>query len=300
MSRLDPTNPDVFSKAKMTDSDVLGLSRNWDFVASETPWWRKCEVIKRIMFDTKRSPGREEIVPVKAKSDWSIYFIYAPTGVLTKAHLFSLGRLKDSGIALCVIIATKERSNVPGELLAYADALYWKALDGFDFSAYRLGMHVISQKSENANIFVMNDSVLGPFVDIKSLMAGAKWDLTGFTASSELENHIQSYAFVLKHVNRQKMRGLNSVLFPVVSLNNMRHVVRIQETRFARVASRQMSVGAHWFGNVETSGNPSLYKSKELVSAGFPFLKKSLFGINAHLMPQEELLQILSSQGHPY
>lgn len=284
-----------------TDStlSVEGLERDWNFVASNVPWWRTCEVIKRLIFDTKLQPAFETIIAVTEKNDWAVYFIYAPKGVLTKAHLFSLSQLKDSGIPLCVIIATVDKSTIPKELSAFADALYWKALGGFDFSAYRLALHEISHRSEHANVFVMNDSVLGPFIDTRSLIADAQWDLTGFTASSELENHIQSYAFVMKNVSRSAMRGLNSVLFPIVGLNNMRHVVRTQETRFARVAARHMSVGSQWYGRVEVSGNPSLYKPVELIDAGFPFLKRSLFGINAHLHSKDVLHSVLLSQGHP-
>lgn len=299
MSQLDIKENDDYPKLTQTSPDIAGLTRNWNFVASKVPWWRTCEVVKRLVFDTQRLPKYEEIIPLTVKPDWAIYFIYAPTGVLTKAHLFSLSRLKDSGVSLCVIIATKDKSILPKELLAFADALYWKALNGFDFSAYRIGMQKISQKSENANIFVMNDSVLGPFSEVKSLIKAARWELTGFTASSELENHIQSYAFVMKEFTRQKMLALNPVLFPIVSLNNMRHVVRTQETRFARVASWNMSVGSDWYGKVEVSGNPSLYKPKELIQAGFPFLKRSLFGINAHLHSTEDLHEFLDSQGHP-
>jgi len=289
---------DLFNGAPIADR-VPGLSRDWDFVPGNVPWWRTCEVIKRLMFDSQLQPTHEAITPVTARPDWVIYFIFAPLGVLTKAHVFTLSRLRDSGVALCVIIATHDRSNVPDGLSAYADALYWKALNGFDFSAYRLGLREISQKSEHANVLVMNDSVLGPFAGTRSMIEKAKWDLTGFTASSELENHIQSYAFVLKDVTRAKMQALNPVLFPLLSLNNMRHVVRTQETRFARIAARHMTVGAHWYGEVQTSGNPSLYKPTELIAAGFPFLKRSLFGVNSHLHSRDELHAILANQGHP-
>jgi len=290
---------ELFNVAPAADS-MTGLSRDWDFIPDNVPWWRPCEVIKRVVFDSQLQPDYEVITAVTAKPDWVLYFIFAPSGVLTKAHVFSLSRLRDSGVALCVIIATSDRSNVPQALSAYADALYWKALNGFDFSAYRLGLREISQQSEHANVLVMNDSVLGPFTETRTMIGTAKWDLTGFTASSELENHIQSYAFVLKDFTRKKMLALTPVLFPFISLNNMRHVVRTQETRFARVAARHMSVGAHWYGRVETSGNPSLYKPIELAAAGFPFLKRSLFGVNSHLHSHDALHAILASQGHPW
>lgn len=300
MPQRDETNIAARSGESATGPGIPGLVANWEFVASKVPWWRTCEVVKRLMFDTQRTPRHEQIIGITPKPDWAVYFVYAASGALTPAHLFTLARLKESGVPVCVVIATQERSNVPKELFNYADALYWKAMNGFDFSAYRLALSEISLKSEHANIFVMNDSVLGPFVDVRLLIENAQWDLTGFTASSELENHIQSYAFVLKDFTRQKMRALHPVLFPFVSLNNMRHVVRMQETRFARVASRYMTVGSHWYGVVEESGNPSLYRPKELINSGFPFLKRSLFGINARLHPVDELQAILASHGHPH
>ena len=181
----------------------------------------------------------------------------------------------------------------------FADALYWKALSGYDFSAYSAALREISRKSPHADVLVINDSVYGPFTDVRSVLAQAPWELTGFTATSQVENHIQSYAFVLKDVTPARMRSLATVMFPWRALSNPHDVIQVQETRFARVAARSMRVGAYWFAEKEQVLDPTLFRPIELITAGFPFLKRSLTGKHQTLQDVEQIRELLFSLGHP-
>ncbi|TPG08123.1 hypothetical protein EAH84_14210 [Sphingomonas oligophenolica] len=213
---------------------------------------------------------------------------------------------------------------MPEELLAMADAIYWKALSGFDFSAYALMLRAVAERSSGADLYLQNDSVLGPFADVDELLARAPWDLSGFMGSAALENHIQSYAFLVRGVDDATVDRLASVMSTRWACNRWRDVVNLQETRFARVAAVGMSVGALWFAPRAGDGeiglatamkrklarsstkpviadvrDPTLVAGLELVSAGFPFLKKSLFGRNRALQDANALAAFLAAQAHP-
>jgi hypothetical protein len=83
------------------------------------------------------------------------------------------------------------------------------------------------------------------------------------------------------------------------AFDDYRAVVLWQETRFATVASRAMSVGALWYGDVRRCLDPTLFAALPLVEAGFPFLKRGLLGKHAGIYSEEAIRATLAAQGHP-
>jgi lipopolysaccharide biosynthesis protein len=278
---------------------IPGLMSNWDFVADPVSIWRRLRLIQVLARRGQKSPAYFELKPVRQKDVWTVYFLYAPNGRLGLSQKYSLSRLRDSGLNVFIVCASESHSQISEEVYSFADALYWKALSGYDFSAYTLALNIISRRSPHANVFVMNDSVFGPFTDIKTHIAKAPWELAGFTASSQLENHIQSYAFVLHHVSPARIRKMRSVLFPFIALSDAADVISCQEARFARVAARHMKVGAFWYAKAEEVLDPTLVKPFELLRAGFPFLKRSLLGKHAKFQDPEAIRAWLETVEHP-
>jgi hypothetical protein len=186
---------------------------------------------------------------------------------------------------------------LPRGVREMCDALYWKGLSGYDFSAYAIAISEVANRSPTADLYVMNDSVFGPLYDIEQSLTASKWDLLGFSATSAFENHVQSYAFFLRNVTSERVKVLSKVLSIHFAFDRFQDVVNCQETRFARVASSKLSVGALWY---EGSGqDPSLIYGPSLVAAGFPFLKRSLTGKNRYMHNEDELHRLLEERGHP-
>lgn len=275
------------------------MTRRWDFVATPVQRWRIRQAVETVVRRSQPRPDWQAIVPLSAQSAWTVYFLFAPDGLFTPTHRFALERLRDAGHRLMVVCAAPTPATIPQEVTAFADALYWKALSGYDFSAYSAALREISRKSPHADVLVINDSVYGPFTDVHSVLAQAPWELTGFTATSQVENHIQSYAFVLKDVTPARMRALATVMFPWRALSQPHDVIQVQETRFARVAARSMRVGAYWFAEKEEVLDPTLFRPVELIATGFPFLKRSLLGKHQTLQDVEQIQELLFSLGHP-
>jgi lipopolysaccharide biosynthesis protein len=239
------------------------------------------------------------LVPVGPRDRWVIYFAYLPDGQLTAAHRFTLNRLRDAGAGVAVVCATPDLTLVPDELRGYSDALYWKDLGGFDFSAYALALRELAVHSPGADVLVLNDSVFGPFVPAEQLWAAMRWDLTGFTASAEIENHVQSYAFFLQNWTVSKLHRLNDIFPCDTAFNNYRDTVYSRESLLASRASRFMSVGALWYADGQRAGDATVYAALPLLDAGFPFLKRSVLLRNSHLYQMGEVLDRLRDLGHP-
>lgn len=283
----------------LSGGPLAGLVNRWSFEPS--PRRRPVSLYERraALQSVELAPAHRVIKPVTAQPRWVVYFIYLPQGQLTASHCYTLGRLRALGHPLLVVCACPSEQHLPPELSALCDALYWKALSGYDFSAYKLALHAIARSSSGADVFVMNDSVYGPLADLAPFIDQAPWDLTGFTASSQIENHIQSYAFVLKGVTWWRLTSLWSVFLPVVAFSRPFDVIEYQETRFAKVAARCMTVGAYWYADTGVIEDPTLVHPLAMLDAGLPFLKKSLLGKHARFAHPQEIESALLRCGHP-
>ncbi|MFS0774389.1 hypothetical protein [Sphingomonas sp. 1P08PE] len=274
------------------------LTRDWTFAPSP-PNAVVAALRVAMLARVRRAPASLTLTPLNARPRWIVYFVYLPAGELTAAHRFTLDRLRSADASLCVICAAPSPRAVPEELRRIADALYWKDLPGFDFSAYALAVRETARLSPGADMLILNDSTFGPFASLDELWPAMRWELTGFTAFSQMQDHIQSYAFHLRQVTSATVQTLRTVLPSDFAVDHYRSAVYLQESRFAAVAARSMSVGALWHADARRCGDPSIFAALPLVRAGFPFLKRSLLSKNAHAYPRQALLDTLRDLGHP-
>jgi len=281
------------------DPGPPALQRDWTFVRSRPTLVARLSRLKSRLTGRRPPPQYRALKPVAPRPRWNAYFAYLPDARLSPGHLFTIERLRRLDGGLLVICATPGPADVPEELRSMADALYWKGLSGYDFSAYAIALRAIAAHSPGADAFVMNDSVLGPLVDPKPMLDRAPWDLTAFTASSAVENHLQSYAFLLRGVTGERIAAFGSALPERFAYDRFRDVVNLQETRFARLAARHMSVGAFFYADAASLGDPSLAAAATLLEAGLPFLKKSLLGHYAGFQDEARLRAMLAAHGHP-
>jgi len=272
------------------------LQRDWDFEPGEVEGWRRRQLVRTVLTQAIRRPASRLLTAPAPRALWALYFIFSSSGQLTPAHRFTLSRLKDEGFAVLVVFACPHADRLSAEIHRLADAVCWKAEPGYDFSAYAIGLEAIADGSPGSAVLVLNDSVLGPFAPLRRFAERSRWEFSGFTASSVMGNHIQSYAFVLKAVTRARLRGLWSVLFPWIALARRDDVIACQETRLGRVAARHMSTGAHWYyrGADATQVGPM-----QLLDQGFPFVKRSLFTGRSSFAHKAAMAERVDALGHP-
>jgi len=279
--------------------DIPGLVRHWRYRPERMPlsnYWRYA----RHFIQRRAAPTSGVLRPPTPQTHWFALFLYVPDGRLSDCQRFTLSALHHQNIPLCVVAACQNVDAIPAEVFDYADALYWKDLPGYDFSAYTVALHGIAEHSPGADVFVLNDSVFGPFTDLRPYLYEAPWDLTGMTGTfMSRQQHIQSYAFVLKSVTKARLAAMGGIFSPDYAFDTASGTISCRELWMARQAARTMSVGAYWYGGSDSEGDPSLSWAIDLVDAGFPFLKKSLLGKHAKFQPRGVVLDRLRRLGHP-
>lgn len=231
-------------------------------------------------------------------------FLYAPSGRLNVDQRQNLERSRSLDGALLVVCATASRSRVPPRISRVADAVVWKGLRGYDFSAYAIALAGIAKLSPGARVLLQNDSVFGPFGDVDTLVARAPWEITGITASGVIENHLQSYALIFQSVTQTLLSRLWSVLPQHRCLDAFQDVVLLQETRLGRVASRRTTVGAlfapvlpSYATNQLDQYDPTLSRAIDLIDLGSPYVKKSILGKHSGFQDSAAIRRRLRAEG---
>lgn len=199
-----------------------------------------------------------------------------------------------------VVCACPRNHPVLQDLDTRCQALYWKELKGWDFCAYSLGLTALVDHSPGSDVLVMNDSIYGPFAPLLPFLENAPWRLTGFTGNNQLENHIQSYAFIIRQLDSDLMQHLTEIFDIRLSYRHQRAVVICQESQLASHAAKKCSVGSYWFTTAAEASDLCLGWPTQLLASGFPFMKRSLVGKFANIFAsQEDIRPLLQTLGHP-
>ncbi len=278
---------------------VPGLRTYWDFNPSPVSLRHKWQRLTAHLWRRVDRPSYKLISKPYPAKRWNLYFVYCPDGTLSAAHRYTLDSLRSTGHPLLIVCGTSSPEKIPAELQSSCDALYWKDLPGYDFSAFRVALEAICEYSPGATVFMMNDSVFGPFSDINPYVEHAPWELTGFSASSLGENHIQSFAFIVKNLTGQVLKNFDEVFLPDSAYNELGDVILSQELKLARVGSYNQSVGSYWYNPDREGFDPMLHIPFDMVNAGLPFLKRSLLGKMSKFQNPQEVREFLLNKGHP-
>lgn len=278
---------------------VDDLTANWDYCPSRPALLYQGRRLARAAHRVG-PPAHIVLRPFLPAARWTVYFAYCPAGSLDAAQRFTIRGLRTQCDRLGVIIATPDVATVSAEELDAADAIVWKSLDGFDLSAYAIVLDLVTRFSAGADLLIVNDSLLGPFGDMSFIWERARWDVTGLTAYSYVENHVQSYLLAFRDVQPATVAALDPALSPRWAYDDYSHVVFRQETMLARTAHRNgLRVGALWYGDGTRAGDPSLWAAASMLREGSPFLKRALFSKHRGVHSDAGLAEILAAHSHP-
>ena len=276
-----------------------GVQTNWTYIPSRPRW----DIVMRrwpARWTRQVAPAWKMLAPPATTGQWLLYFMFLPDGQLSLQHRFTLERLAKEDARLMIVCACPPDHPVLADIKNQCEALYWKALNGFDFSAYAVGLTELARHAPGSDVLILNDSMLGPFAPLTPFIEQAPWRLSGLSASSLEENHLQSFAFIVRQLDAEFLQAVAPVISTEWCFDASDPVILLQETRLARVASHLMTVGAFWYTDGSRYQDLCLNCPEQMLDAGFPLLKRSLFGKFADRFQDPATMHALLRRiGHP-
>ncbi len=225
-------------------------------------------------------------VPVRDRvADELCLFVTHASRTNLKPHVIDhIEALLDAGVAVMLIANTDLEPaslEIPPLLQERLHGLMIRQNIGFDFAAWAHAYAQIDSRSVSQRLFLINDSLVGPldrvvYDELLQKIRGAQADFIGLTCNPDSHEHLQSFYLVFNS------RLLHAAVFDrfmrsVVNLPAKQNVVDCYEIWLTPFLVQQGFVGVAMFPNIATNQRPfrndTLYNWRELIDAGFPFIK---------------------------
>jgi hypothetical protein len=206
---------------------------------------------------------------------------YSPNGYIPNSTLHYGRALKQQGLTVIVIVASRNSGRPYADAEIVSDGLISRDNLGYDFASWALGLQILPSIWQADSVLFTNDSIFGPlfqphFARLMQRIAAAQADYVGLTQSWQVRHHYQSYFFVLKK-KALGHRGVRNFW------NNLK-IVKDRDQAIDRyeVPMLEMIKGLGLQAEVmfplgdrdfEKDINPALHRWRELVHSGFPFIK---------------------------
>lgn len=211
-----------------------------------------------------------------ASGEVALLVAHAPMGRV-KPHVAATVRaLADEGVAtLLIVVADRPVAFAPGELDAVAGAIVRENL-GYDFAAWSHALRLHPELYGARLLLLTNDSVFAS-ADRSRLAAtldrvrGSAAALVGLTESHEYGWHVQSYFLACKPELLSSW-AFHLFMEDVRILGSKDEIVRAYEVPFAGRMERAGFAVETLFAS-HLAVNPALFGWRELLAAGFPFVK---------------------------
>lgn len=218
--------------------------------------------------------------PLSAVSgEHAIFVAYAATGMLQPYVRRFLRMLREQGISVCLVVNTDRPVVLDDEILAQVSSAVVRENKGYDFGAWAHMLRLEPRLYDADCLYIINDSIVGPsteaaFAEMISRVRQNSADLLGLTESLERGWHLQSY-FLRASARLLKSYAFQLFVNGVCVVADKNAIINEFEVPLAQRV-RQAGFVVDSVFKVDEARNPTLFAWKRLLSAGFPFIKRSL------------------------
>jgi hypothetical protein len=250
------------------------------------------------------------IPPVSATTEELCLFVTHAAGADLKPHVADhVEALLDAGIQVVLITNTDldpSSLRIPPALAARLWGCLIRENVGYDFGAWAHAYGLIDAKSIRRRLYLVNDSIIGPLdlVAYRKLLQRIREstaDLIGLTCNPDPREHLQSYYLVInEHLLRAPV--FDEFMGTVVNMPTKQNVIDCYEICLTAFLERKGFVAAAMFPNLcyekHLHRNDTVWKWRELMQCGFPFVKSGVLAQSAMADEARRLLpaRYLSSE----
>jgi Rhamnan synthesis protein F len=229
----------------------------------------------------------------------ALFATYSSDGLLKSHVLHYVESLRREGIAVILIVNTDMASMFRNDDLSRrVDGLYVRQAKGYDFAAWAHVLQLRREILEAKNLYLINDSLFGPidrtkFSELIQRIRTSKADVIGLTENLQRGWHLQSFFLVFKH-HVLVSAAFVGFMDAVVCYEDKLDVIGEYEIRLATVFKRAGFLCEPMFRAIDTSNLTSNHW-KELIGAGFPFLKVELLRNDVPRVDAIDCLKLLAT-----
>lgn len=216
-----------------------------------------------------------------------LFVTHAPTATLKPHVVDHVMSLLDANVAVVLIVNTDVElaaMQVPAELASRLSGCMVRENVGFDFAAWSHAYSIIEPSRVRRRLYLVNDSIIGPldrtaYAQMLARIRSSQADCVGLTCNPDPHEHLQSFYLVFNE------RVLRSAVFDtfmrnVVNMPRKESVVTCYELWLTPYLMRMGFSAEALFPNISTyappTRNDTLSHWKELIEAGFPFIKSAV------------------------
>ena len=195
-----------------------------------------------------------------------------------------LAELRGCGFSLVLVSSSPLREAASLQLHEICDAVLERSNSGYDFGAWQEAMATLGLPRPGAEcLLLVNDSLFGPFAPLRGILDGIDFrhaEIWGLTESLEIRHHLQSYflAFGPAALSSSAWHDFWRSFHPASSRMK---TIRNGEVGLACHLERAGLRTAALFPFTPASAvNPCIVRWRELLAAGYPFVKRELLRDN--------------------
>jgi rhamnosyltransferase len=233
-----------------------------------------------------------------------LFVCFAPNGLMRKHSFHYMRQLRDAGF-IVYALAANDRADLevfdPGQ--ETCDALVSRENVGFDFAIWAATILKNPRILQASDLLLVNDSVIGPLFSMDRILTDIELssaDIVGLTDSSQIKYHIQSFFLYIKRPVIKSDAFLNFII-GIKSYIDKETVIKEYELNFISlmIAAGFRCEALFSLSRLRFSPkqNPSIECWRELLAAGFPFLKSELVRDNPCHDDLSDIESIVRSHG---
>lgn len=176
--------------------------------------------------------------PLRDASRAAIYVHFDRDGIVHDYVVHQLCELVGAGYRVTFV---SNAPQLPAEsrerVQPLCKELIWRFNTGYDFGAYKDGIASIAELKRLDNLVLMNDSVYGPFWNLRNILAGVDCsavDFWGIADSFENKYHIQTF-FMMFMPNALRSTAFKRFWTSLLYIDHRMWVIRNAEVKLTQV-----------------------------------------------------------------
>ncbi|HEX7852811.1 MAG TPA: rhamnan synthesis F family protein [Sphingobium sp.] len=232
-----------------------------------------------------------------ANDEVAVLVTHASGGRLRPHVLPYMRHFRRNGLSVLLVVVVDRPLELLDEEIAATSMIIVRDNAGYDFGAWAHAFQICPSLFGTRLLIMTNDSIIptgdsAAFQAMMDRVRASQSDICGLTANHEYGWHIQSYFLALKG-KALRSDAFKNFIGSVRRIDDKDKVVQEYEITFAsRMRDADLKVEALYHGPYPN--NPVIWSWRELIEAGFPFIKLLLLRkVMATYTDDKEMLEEL-------